>query len=120
MRSSLMTGYSLRTSAAASRPSSTSCFGVYLFFGGFTTVCAKTPAVDIDRTIARAAARVEEVLIVTAPSRVACPIPTVAALSADRLSSLDPDGHVELEQILEGGDQFQAGVAGVERPAGWK
>ena len=66
MRSSLMTGYSLRTSAAASRPSSTSCFGVYLFFGGFTTVCARTLAADIERTIARMAARMEEVLIATA------------------------------------------------------
>src|SRR5574339_1064499 len=40
MRSSLMIGYCWRTSAAASRPSSTSCWGVYLFFGSLIAVCA--------------------------------------------------------------------------------
>src|SRR3954453_17436294 len=35
-----MMGYCWRTSAAASRPSSTSCFGVYLFLGSLMTVCA--------------------------------------------------------------------------------
>src|SRR3982751_216275 len=46
IRSSSMIGYCLRTSAAASRPSSTSCLGVYLFFGGFTTVCAPSAVID--------------------------------------------------------------------------
>ena len=47
MRSSLMTGYSFRTSAAASRPSCTSCSGVYLFFGGVMRVCASGAVTSI-------------------------------------------------------------------------
>ena len=41
MRSSLMIGYCFLISSAALRPSSTSCSGVYRFFGSFTAVCAK-------------------------------------------------------------------------------
>src|SRR4029079_7199950 len=37
-----MTGYAARTSAAAFAPSSTSCSGVYLFFGGTMRVWAVT------------------------------------------------------------------------------
>ena len=66
MRSSLMIGYCLRTSAAASRPSSTSCFGVYLFFGSLTSVCAKTLLADSHSAIAKAAVRMDEVLFATA------------------------------------------------------
>src|SRR5262249_12761168 len=63
MRSSWMIGYCLRTSAAASRPSSTSCFGVYLFFGSFTTVCAARPAIDTPATTMSTAARADAVWV---------------------------------------------------------
>ena len=63
MRSSLMIGYFLRTSAAASRPIVTSCSGVYLFFGSLIAVCAKMLVTDAQSTIARAVARVPRLLI---------------------------------------------------------
>ena len=40
-------GYVWRTSAAALRPSSTSCSGVYLFFGSLIGVCALTLATTV-------------------------------------------------------------------------
>src|SRR5262245_53644621 len=49
-----MIGYSRRTSAAAFRPSSTSCSGVYLFFGGLTVVCASRPAAETNNAIVNA------------------------------------------------------------------
>ena len=58
IRSSLMIGYCWRTSAAASRPSWTSCCGVYRFFGGFTTVCAVRFMADTHTATTTAAARV--------------------------------------------------------------
>src|SRR5262245_48925998 len=54
-----MIGYFLRTSAAASRPSSTSCAGVYLFFGSLTTVCATRPLTDTDTAVTRTAAQAD-------------------------------------------------------------
>ena len=51
-----MIGYCLRTSAAASRPSSTSCCGVYLFFGSLIAVCAIRPVADRHETTISAAA----------------------------------------------------------------
>ena len=49
---SSMSGYCLRTSAAASRPSCTSCSGVNLFLGGVIFVCAErsAPRATITRT----------------------------------------------------------------------
>ena len=52
MRPSLISGYSRRTSAAASRPTCTSCSGVYLFLGGVIRVCAPTMAVHSANTSA--------------------------------------------------------------------
>src|SRR5262245_27437960 len=68
MRSFWIIGYCWRTSAAASRPRSKSCFGVYLFLGGFTTVWANTPA-DADTTTMSAAARVNDISAMTRLSR---------------------------------------------------
>lgn len=56
-RWSSMIRYCWRTSAAAFRASCTYCSGVYLLFGGLTTVCARRPAADRDTNIKRAAAR---------------------------------------------------------------
>src|SRR5262245_26581558 len=54
-----MTGYSLRTSAAASLPSLTSCSGVYLFFGSLIWVCASSTVIDRLATAVNAAARAD-------------------------------------------------------------
>src|SRR4026208_682083 len=58
-----MTGDCFRTSAAASRPSSTSCCGVNRFFGTLMTVCATRALADTDKASAIAATFVEAVLI---------------------------------------------------------
>src|SRR5262245_52894110 len=65
MRLSSMIGYCLRTSAAAWRPSSTSCCGVYLFLASLIWVCATTPATDSAQT-RKAAAGARSVLIAMA------------------------------------------------------
>src|SRR6476660_5163090 len=58
-----MTGYCFRTSAAASRPSSTSCCGVNRFLGSLIAVCAVRPLAHTDKASAIAAARVDAVLV---------------------------------------------------------
>src|SRR5262245_2944204 len=61
-----MIGYCLRTSAAASFPSSTSLVGLYLFLGGLISVCA-TPGGEATRratTIANPRTAEARVLIV--------------------------------------------------------
>src|SRR6185369_12161619 len=62
-----MIGYCWRTSAAASRPSLTSCSGVYLFFGILITVCATRPLTARHTNIKRAATRADEVLVAMFP-----------------------------------------------------
>src|SRR4029450_10398284 len=62
-----MIGYCWRTSAAASRPSLTSCSGVYLFFGILMTVCATRPLAVRHTNIKRAATRADEVLVAMFP-----------------------------------------------------
>src|SRR5262245_9226810 len=62
-----MIGYCWRTSAAASRPSLTSCSGVYLFFGGLMTVWAKGLPSARQRNSMRTAARADEVLVAMLP-----------------------------------------------------
>src|SRR4029079_6449466 len=68
-----MIGYCLRTSAAASRPISTSCFGVYLFFGILIAVCANAPAIGTHTIVAMVAARMGHVRYAMAsPCGAAC------------------------------------------------
>src|SRR3954471_16770539 len=63
-----MIGYSLRTSAAASLPSLTSCSGVYLFFGSLIAVWATRTVIVRLTTAVRTAARADAPLNVIAGS----------------------------------------------------
>src|SRR5678816_4953450 len=85
IRLSWMIGYCWRTSAAASRPSLTSCSGVYLFFGILMTVCATRPLTARHTNIKRAATRADEVLVAM--------FPLLHGLAAIRVSG-DRSAHV--------------------------